>query len=220
MHFDLNPDSKVRDLSAVDPDPWPVPNARSIQSRDWLARGFDLAALLVEVFGPKMKVPFTTFHSEQIRLLFSEQNRLWQHPNLKDALEQPKAGKEAGEVVKSLLRVWEALSSIHSLVNSHPDDFVEAERRLGSAITICKEGLAILESDRPGATPKPCRMQRNTYEHVIVDHLMAQTAQLQQMGLSLAVMSSRYLEANNKTNKTLPGGGVKREDGFGNDPLS
>jgi hypothetical protein len=153
-------------------------------------------------------------------LLFSEQNRLWQHPNLKDALEQLKADKEAGEVVKSLLKVWEALSSIHSLVNSHSDDFVEAERRLGSAITICKEGLATLEFDRSGATPKPCRMQRNTYEHVIVDHLMAQTAaQLQQMGLSLAEMSSRYLEANNKTIKTLPSSRFKREDGFGNDPL-
>jgi hypothetical protein len=91
---------------------------------------------------------------------------LWQHPSLKDALEQLKADKEAGEVVKSLLKVWEALSSIHSLVNSysHPDDFVEAERRLGSAITMYKEGLATLEFDRPWATPKPCRMQRNTYE--------------------------------------------------------
>jgi hypothetical protein len=43
------------------------------------------------------------------------------------------------------------------------------------------------------------------------------------MGLSLAVMSSRYLEANNKTTKrrfkTLPGGGVKRVHRFGNDPL-
>jgi hypothetical protein len=41
--------------------------------------------------------------------------------------------------------------------------------------------------------------------------------------MSLAVMSSRYLEANNKTIKrrfkTLPGGGVKRQHGFGNDPL-
>jgi hypothetical protein len=46
--------------------------------------------------------------------------------------------------------------------------------------------------------------------------------QLQQMGLSLAVMSSRYLEANNKTMKrrfkTLPGGGVKLEHEFGNNP--
>jgi hypothetical protein len=100
---------------------------------------------------------------------------------------------------------------------------LSSERRLGSAIIIYKEGLATLEFDRPGATPKPCQMQRNTNEHVIVDHLMAQTAQLQQMGLSLAVMSSRYLEANNKTVKrrfkTLPSGGVKREHGFGSDPL-
>jgi hypothetical protein len=93
-------------------------------------------------------------------------------------LEQLQADKEAGEVVKSLLKVWEALSIIHSIVNSHPDYFVKAERRLGSAITIYKEGLATLEFDRPGATPKPCRMQRNTNKHVIVDHLMAQTAQL------------------------------------------
>jgi hypothetical protein len=122
LHFYVNPDGTVRDLSVVDPDSWPVPNAGSIQSRDWLACGFDLAPLLVKVFGPKMKVLLTKFHGEQIRLLFSEQNRLWQHPSLKDALEQLKADKKAGEVVKSLLKVWEALSSIHSLVNSHPDD--------------------------------------------------------------------------------------------------
>jgi hypothetical protein len=223
LHFHLNADGTVRDLSAVDSDSWPLLNAGSIQSRDWLALGFDLAALLVEVFGPKMRVPLTKFHGEQIRLLFSKQNRLWQHPKLKDALERLKADKEAGEVVKSLLKVWEALSSIHSLVNIHPDDFAKAERRLDSAIKKYKEGLATLEFDRPGATPKPCQMQRNTYEHVIVDHLMAQTAQLHQKGLSLALMSSRYLEANNKTimrrYKSMPGGGVKREDSFGNDPL-
>jgi hypothetical protein len=61
LHFYLNPDSKVRDLSAVDPESWPVPIAGSMQSRDWFARGFDLAALLVEVFGPKMKVLLTKF---------------------------------------------------------------------------------------------------------------------------------------------------------------
>jgi hypothetical protein len=109
----------------IRPDSWPVPHdAGSIQSRDWLAHGFDLAALLIEVFGSKMKVPLTKFHGEQICLLFSKQNRLWQHPNLKDALEQLQADKEAGEVFTSLLKVWEALSSNHSLVNSHPDDFV------------------------------------------------------------------------------------------------
>jgi hypothetical protein len=170
-----------------------------------------------------MKVPLTKLHGEQIRLLFSEQIQLWEHNNLEDALERLKADKEAGEVVKSLLKVWKALSSIHSLVTSHPDDFAKAERRLDSAITMYKEGLAILEFDRPGATPKPCQMQRITYEHVIVDHLMAQTAQLHQRGLSLALMSSRYLEANKTIKrkfKSLPGVGLSMRTGLETTPYS
>jgi hypothetical protein len=99
----------------------------------------------------------------------------------------------------------------------------EAERVLEEAVqTFCK-GLDTLEFDKPGGTPKPCQLHRRTYEHIITDHLMKQTVGLHKMGLSLALMSGRYLEANNEVvksrYKSLSGGGRQREGSYGNEPV-
>jgi hypothetical protein len=223
LHYYLLPDGSVRDRAYLDPESWPAPNSGSIQSKKWLELGFNFQAHVEAVFGAKMRMPLTKLHREQIRLLFTEHRRMWEQEPLKSSLAKLKDDKEAGEVIRSLLDVWEALCDMHAIVSAHPNDTHEAERVLEEAVHKFCKGLDTLDFDKPGGTPKPCQLHRRTYEHIITDHLIKQTVGLHKMGLSLALMSSRYLEANNKVvksrYKSLPGGGRQREGSYCNEPV-
>jgi hypothetical protein len=56
--------------------------------------------------------------------------------------------------------------------------------------------------------------------HAILEHLSEQLTRLRDTGLALALLQSRYLEANNKVlkgrAKTLPGGGKVCKGSYGN----
>jgi hypothetical protein len=63
---------------------------------------------------------------------------------------------------------------------------------------------------------------RRFYEHAILEHLSEQITRLRDTGMSLALLQTRYLEANNKVlngrAKTFPGGGKVSKRSYGNDP--
>jgi hypothetical protein len=83
--------------------------------------------------------------------------------------------------------------------------------------------LSTFEFELPGATPKHCFVKRRSYDHATLDHLVEQAERLHQMGLSHALVSSRWLEGNNRPAKAhatlLTGGGQGVVGYFGNDTL-
>jgi hypothetical protein len=91
------------------------------------------------------------------------------------------------------------------------------------AVQEYKSALSTFEFELPGATPKPCFVKRRFYEHATLDHLVEQAELLHQMGLSHALVSSRWLVGNNRPAKThaelLTGGGRVVDGAFGNDTL-
>jgi hypothetical protein len=91
------------------------------------------------------------------------------------------------------------------------------------AVKEYRSAFSTFEFELPGATPKACLMKRRFYDHATLDHLVEQAERLHQMGLSHGVMSSRWLEGNNRPAKAharmLPGGGQGSHVDFGNDPL-
>lgn len=122
LHWLLLPNCFRRDLAALAaaPDDWPQASSGSIQKLEWLALGFNLQTHVEKVFGTKLKRPITKFHGSQVHQLFTEQSRLWDAPPLKAALEVLKEDGQIGSMIEDLLTTWDALSRIHSCVNTHP----------------------------------------------------------------------------------------------------
>jgi hypothetical protein len=120
--------------------------------------------------------------------------------------------------IRDLLKGWKAVSKLPSLVIKHPANLVEMKK----AVNEYRSAFSTFEFELPGTTPKPCFMKHSFYDHVNLDHLVEQTELLHQMGLSHAVLSSRWLESNNRPAKAhtrmLPGG-RQVYGGFGRYPL-
>lgn len=215
LHYVLLPDGTPRDLNSPDAAAadWPRPRSGSIQQPIWRSLGFDLQALVEEIWGPKLKLPLTKYHGVQVEQLFREQHKLWEHPKLA-RLGEVKG--DAGAAVAAMKDAWGALSSIHKQINMHPANIGVLEE------AVSEFRAAVLTLEFP-ATPSPFRLKRKFYEHAILDHLLTQVRALQSMGLSMAIVSSRFLEANNRTVKarvhTLPGGGRKVEGEYCHDAL-
>jgi hypothetical protein len=160
--------------------------------------GFNFQKHIQSVLGDKLQRPLQQFHGSQIENLFKEQDAIWQRDSLKSAIEALQDDNAVGVYIHDLLKGWKAVKEYRS-------------------------AFSTFELELPGATPKACLMKRRFYDHATLDHLVEQAERLNQMGLSHAVMSSRWLEGNNRPAKAharmLPGGGQGSQGGFGNDPL-
>jgi hypothetical protein len=121
LHYLLLPDGSPR-LPLPDPEHWPAPAAGSIQKPAWVSLGFDFQAHVERAFGSQLKRPLTKFHGEQIRVIFSEQAQLWEAEPLKYGMEALKQDGQTRVKASDLVLSWEALSDIHSVVNTHPCD--------------------------------------------------------------------------------------------------
>jgi hypothetical protein len=102
----------------------------------------------------------------------------------------------------------EVLAVVHQQVSiARPDLIV-----LDAAVKSFKDSFLFFSSP---ATPVPCSYTAQFYDHAILDCIMDQCKRLSKHGLSLAMMSSTFLEANNIIVKAvlrrLPGGGQRRE---------
>jgi hypothetical protein len=119
---------------------------------------------------------------------------------------QHQADTDLMKVVDNLKEMWRCWSIVHSAV-SKPDRDVD---RLANAI----RSLASAFDYFYNHPYPPLRTTLKWYEHVTFSHLMPQLVMLKRKGLSLAAMSSKYLEALNKITKrilrSLPGGGRSR----------
>jgi hypothetical protein len=181
--------------------------------------GFNFQKHIESALGDKLQRPLQKFHGSQIENLFKEQDAIWQRDPLKSAIEALQDDNAVGVYIRDLLKGWKAVSMLHSLVNTHPSKPAEMKK----AVKEYRSAFSTFEFELPGATPKACLMKRRFYDHATLDHLVEQAERLHQMGFSHGVMSSRWLEGNNRPAKAharmLPGGGQGSHGGFGNDPL-
>jgi hypothetical protein len=120
------------------------------------------------------------------------------------------------QIVHELRACLEALAVVHQQVSiARPDIGV-----LEAAVKNFKGSLLFFFSP---ATPAPCRYTPKFYDHAILDHIVDQCKQLSKYGLLLAMLSSKFLEANNNIVKAvlrrLPGGGQRREGSHAHLPL-
>jgi hypothetical protein len=151
--------------------------------------------------------------------MFKEQDALWQRDPLKSDIEALQDHNAVGVYIRDRLKGWKAVSMLHSLVNTHPSKPAEMKR----AVKEHRSAFSTFESELPCATPKACLMKRRFYDRATLDHFVEQAEGLNPMGLSRAVMSSCWLEGNNRPAKAnarmLQGDGEGSHGGYGNDPL-
>jgi hypothetical protein len=172
---------------------------------DVRSAGFDLEAYLCKLFGSRLTKPLTKYHGAQIATVFKRQAELWDTPGpFSTAVQQLEKDDTVGVVVRDLKGVFAALSVVHKQV-SIPDPDLDAMQKASQSFASCARTFEF------GGTPRPCRYRLKFYDHAVINHIVDMSKVLKERGLSLAVVSSKFLEANNKVVKAimrrLPGGG-------------
>jgi hypothetical protein len=205
-----------RTLPGNRPDEWEQATGGSRQTKEWRQAGLDYQKIVEETLGGRsMRRPLTKYHGGQVEKLFRGQVTLLEHRLLSKGIAGLTQDKEAVQIVHELRACLEALAVVHQQVSiARPDIEV-----LEVAVKNFKGSLLFFSSP---ATPAPCRYTPNFY-HAILDHIVDQCKQLSKYGLSLAMLSSKILEANNKIVKAvlhrLPVVGQRREGSHAHLPL-
>jgi hypothetical protein len=206
----LTNEGQVRDRVENPPDSWPQATSGSRQPQAWRDSGYDFEALITSVFGRKMSRPLTKYHGTQVETLFRQQDLLWEQEEFKVLLDRLHDDGEVGHIVTDLRHIFGALSVMHCELNKpNPDlqimEQARAKFEACSKTFVCEGVLA------------PFAYKIKFYDHALMRHACMQTEKLQVLQLSLAKLSSKFLEANNKVVKAvmrrLPGGGVRRPEG-------
>jgi hypothetical protein len=118
---------------------------------------------------------------------------------LASALAQLEKDRQVGVIVCDFKLMWEELSGIHSVVNKHPLDLAKV------LVPSHRSSMATFEFAQPCGTPKPCLHPRLFYDHAFLNHMLEQAELLHCMGLSFALVQSKFLKANNRPVKTDSG---------------
>jgi hypothetical protein len=119
-------------------------------------------------------------------------------------LERLENDREVGYSVRDLKAIFAALAELYAKLNpSDPD--VEV---LQHTVTKFRPDVRTF-TDMP-----PCVYRMKFYDHAWLDHVVNQTKELTELHMSLALLSSKFLEANNTFVKAvlrrLTGGGTRR----------
>ena len=173
--------------------------------------GFDFEAHIKEVLGSSMQRPLTAFHGARwckIETLFWHIDKVWEAAPLEDGLAALKKRGDSRVIVEHLMCVFSALSIVHKQVSIAQPDLGMLERACDSF----KKYMTVFTSEN---VLKPCAYRMKFYDHAVISHVVKQSSLLAAQGMSLAVVSSKFLEANNKVveavMRRLPGGSTKRD---------
>lgn len=212
----LQPDGTVRDRKLFPSDTWPLASSGSRQKKGWREAGFDFEEHMVSVLGTSMRKPLTKYHGAQIEMAFKRRDEVFAAEPLASGMAALQQDPEVRELVQELRRVFAALSEVHKQV-SIPKPSMSTMRKASHEFA---SSVKIFEFE---GTPQPCRYRLKFYDHAVIDHILDMSKLLQKQGLSLAIVSSKFLEANNKVVKAvmrrLPGGGQRRDGSFAHLPL-
>jgi hypothetical protein len=139
-------------------------------------------------------------------LITDLQDFLWQHPDFMQLLECLGKDREVGGLVRDLKTTFEALAELYAQLNSSDPD-VEALQHTQAKFRSAVRTFA--DNSMP-----PCAYRMKFYDHAWLDHVVSQTKELRELHMSLALLSSKFLEANNKCVKAvlrrLSGGGTRK----------
>lgn len=212
----LTPECKVRDRMECPPESWERATSSSRQTKAWREAGFDFEGFVKGVLGSKLAKPLTKFHGSQIEAVFRRRDELWAAEPLRSGIEALKKDPEVSQLVGDLIGIFDNLSTVHKQV-SIPNPDLQALRAAKTAF------LSRVKTFEFEGTPAPCRYRLKFYDHAVISHVCDMSAALKEQGLSLAVVSSKFLEANNKVVKAvmrrLPGGGKRRDGSYAHLPL-
>jgi hypothetical protein len=204
----------VRDWSQAPPEEWELASSSSKQPKQWRANGFDFEEHLVTVLGQKMLCPLTQFHGSQVEAMFKHQDAVWQEEPLASGIKALEDDPAVKNLVQDLKSTFEALAVVHQQVNKAQPNMEELKVAIDGFSTSVKSFVH-------AGTLKPCRYKLMFYDHALMSHAVEMSEELAKN--SLAVVSSRFLEANNKVVKAvmkrLPGGAVRRSGSHAHLPL-
>jgi hypothetical protein len=196
------------------PESWERATRGSRQTKAWRETGFDFEGLFKELLGSRLAKPLTKFHGTQIEAVFRRRDELWAAEPLTSGIEALKKDLEVSQHGANLIGISDKLSTVHKQV-SIPNPDLQALRAAQMAF------LSRVESVE--GTPAPCRYRLKFHDHTVISHVCDMSAALKEQGLSLAVVSSKFLEAKNKVVKAvmrrLPGGGKRRDGSYAHLPL-
>lgn len=219
-------DYRVVDLDEEPAELWPAPASGTIQPETWLEKGFDFQWFIESIFpSGKMSRPLTGYHGAQIELMFRERENVWGHSLMEGLFTQLRQAATKNdkyipilEFVTTLPVLWDAISTCHAQLNSpaaslNCNKLASGIEQFRDAAYSFVEGKSVRN---PKPVPKPFRYVLKAYDHILISHMLDEAIKLKRLGLAPVVMSSRFIEANNKNikamSRSLPGGGVKIDD--------
>jgi hypothetical protein len=112
---------------------------------------------------------------------------LWQHPDFVPQLERSENDREVGYLVRDLNAIFAALAELYAQLNSSDPDVEVLEH------TVAKFRSAVY-TFTDNSMP-PCAYRMKFYDHDWLGHVN-QTKELTELHMSLALLSSKFLEAN------------------------
>jgi truncated hemoglobin YjbI len=214
----LTPEGRKRDRGAEGnrAHEWGKASSNSWQTKEWQAAGFNFEEHITKVLGRKMSKPVTKYHGSQIEAIFRGQDELWGAEPLRSGIEELEGDREVGGLVKDLKRVFEALAIVHREVTVATPNMEALE----TAVRAFMLNHSTFTDD---VCLAPIRYRLKFYDHAIIAHVLEQQRTLLDQGMSLGMVSSKFLEANNKVVKgvmrRLPGGGSQASTSASRMPL-
>jgi hypothetical protein len=134
------------------------------------------------------------------------QDLLWEDPDFKPMLELLEKDRDIAYLVRDLKAIFAALAALYAQLNSSEPD-VQVWKQ--TEATFRKAVQSFVDNPMPS-----CAYRLKFYDHAWLEHVVNQTEALQKHQMSLALLSSKFLEANNKCVKAvlrqLPGGGTHK----------
>lgn len=201
----------TKDGTAVrspDAQSWPTPKPGNVQTIEWKAKGFDFVEHVQQAIN--VALPMTGLDGNGAADLLRDQAQIWTKGHMPSILKKLYEGHGTAPWVQALQGAFKALADVRLQLYSINVDLVALE-------VSCADYTRHLRVLTDKGNPHPCRTTFKVYDHAIECHVVGQTRELKKTGLSLAMVSSRYLEANNKTvkaiSKRLSGGGQRVLEG-------
>jgi hypothetical protein len=179
-----------------------------------VGRGYDDG--IVKILGRRFRKPLTNWSGGQILEIYRNLDLLWGSDPLVHGISNLQADSKVANIMRVLKAVLDTLSEIHRQL-SIPEPDLEV---LSAAVETLKNQVGTFELH---GTRAPCRYRLKFYDHAVMAHVCDMAAVLKANGLSLALVSSKFLDANKTVVKAimarLPGGGMHKDCSFAHLPL-
>lgn len=208
LQYLLTPELELRDVAAHPPDTWTRACSGTCQAIEWVNAGWNFEKEYLRAFRISHK-PLQGLHGSQVQTIFSNVDVVLTVLEPAFSVLRTSTRNEVAAFPVHATSVLRGLAVVHRAVDSAAPRMNELEAALPALLASQKwfHEHAWL----------PVRVSEKFYDHAVRHHLIDQLKRLSEKQLSLASLSSRFLEHLNKTVKKivapLHGGGRWCEGG-------